>query len=137
MPNKINLTDLNNLALLEKSDYFQQLLGIKIILTCSMFSKVHLRGSTQAFIYSVSSFPFLYMKNLIPSKYLSVKYTYILSLTALSFSGLKCLLMSLHFGFVCIFFPSRTCRVYRKHTLKAFQFTVQYFPHMHLFASDT
>lgn len=80
-----------------------------------MFSKVHLRASTYAFVYSVSSFPFPWVKILIP-KYFSVKYTYILSLTALSFSGLKSFLMSLYFDIVCIFFPPRTCRVYRKYT---------------------
>lgn len=105
-----------------------------------MFSKVHLRASTHAFVYSVSSFAFPWVKILIP-EYFSVKYTYILSLTALSFSGLKYLLMSLYFGFVCIFFPSRTCRVYRKYTfchLKPFSSLFSTFsPHMHLLASDT
>lgn len=81
------------------------------------------------------------MKILIPSKYFSIKCTYILGLTALSFSGLKYLLMSLYFGFVCIFFPSKTCRVYRKYAfchLKPFSSLFSTFsPHMHLFASDT
>lgn len=105
-----------------------------------MFSKVHLRASTHAFVYSESSFPFLWANILIPSKYLSVKYTYILSLTALSFSSLKYLLRSLYFGFVCGFFflPELVEYIETCCHLKPFSSLFSTFsPHMHLLASDT